>query len=303
MAKTPNAKSQFFLTDRPSYERNPADGIAAIENPNTHVPDMVVPVYELLSSGQEDGPLTRPAFFQLTDRFSRCWLLLDEHYHLNSGTKRDLVSDESKKLVAGMAKKPTERKKGKANLMKELRGCGVQSWSVKLAILSSFEKARGRHREVHPPCKTTWSTPTNYITYGEKVGILFALTNATDTTALDTAAGAGGSRLKGRMEDLLNRWKYVLFLIELPKTEDPNNTFNVTLLPNQSELEYSCNGTAKGGARNFEIADHRHVLVVPRFTALKTAESPRTLANAFGTPKSQSISRENYGCETHRWIQ
>ena len=176
-----------------------------------------------MHSGEEGRPLTRPEFAQLTQRFSR-HLLLEEHHHLHSDAKRDLFSDESKTLMTLMAKKPAERKKVGAKLMGVVRACEAQSWSVELAILNGFEKARGRHREVHPPCKATWSTPTNYITYGEKVGILFALTDATDTTALDTAAGTGGSKLKSRMEELLNRRKYVLFFIELPKTEDEDST-------------------------------------------------------------------------------
>ena len=69
----------------------------------------------------------------------------------------------------------------------------------------------------------------------------------------------------------------------------------MTLLPDQYELlrpfdaEYSCDGTAKENATNSEMVDRRHVLVVPRYTALKIAESPRALAKSFGNPKSAKI--------------
>ena len=164
----------------------------------------------------------------------------------------------------------------------------AQSWSVKLAIPKGFDFARGRHQEVHPPCKATWPTPANYITYCDKLGILFALTDGTDTTALDTAAGAGGSRPKSRMEELLYRRKYVLFFVEVPKTEDGGSTYIMMYIPNQYELKksfeenYSCGGS---NATNFEMPNRRHVLVVPRFTALKIAEKHRCLGQVFGTPR------------------
>ena len=160
---------------------------------------------------------------------------------------------------------------------------------------------------MHPPCKATWSTPTNYITYGDKLGILLALTGVTDTTALDIAAGAGGSRLKGRMEDLLHRWKYVLFFIEVPKTEDEDSTYNVMYLSNQYELllafnaEYEWAGT---NATSSEMPDRRHVIVVPRFTALKIAEKHRASAKAFATPKPAKIlSYTENDAERKLWLQ
>ena len=124
---------------------------------------------------------------------------------------------------------------------------------MKVAILKGFDLARGRHQEVHPPCKATWSTDTNYITYCDKVGILFALTDGTDTTALDLAAGAGGSRLKSRMEELLYRWKYVLFFVEVPKTEAEGSTYDVTMIPNQYGLKNGSKRTTNVTAQTRRI--------------------------------------------------
>ena len=80
------------------------------------------------------------------------------------------MCDVSERSALNRFEKATSRKEYLSRLWREQQ------------ILKGFEKARMRHQEVHPPCKATWATPTNYITYGEKLGILFALTDATDTT-------------------------------------------------------------------------------------------------------------------------
>ena len=167
----------------------------------------------------------------MTQRFTR-QILLEEQHHSNSDAKRGLFSEESKYLMAHMAKEVSKLRKVAKQTLTLLLDREALSWSVKVAILQGINWARGRKQEVHPPCKATWSTDTNYITYCNKIEILFALTNGTDTTALDIAAGAGGSRLKSRVEELLYRWKYVLFFIEVPKTEDEGSTYDVTMIPN-----------------------------------------------------------------------
>ena len=62
-------------------------------------------------------------------------------------------------MMAVMAKQLAHVKKVKNETVALLRDRGAQSWSVKPAILKGFDLARGRHQEVHPPCKATWSTP------------------------------------------------------------------------------------------------------------------------------------------------
>ena len=264
------------------YDPNPADGIVAIRNPTAQIPEELVPVYHFLQREAEEnppqpcGPLKRPGFLadQLTNRFTR-QLLLEEQHHSISDANRDLFSEESKYLMARMAKEDSKHKRAAKDTMNRLLDTEAQSWSVKVAILKGFDLARGRPQEVHPPCKATWSTDTNYITYCDKVGILFALTDGTDTTALDLAAGAGGSRLKSRMEKLLYRWEYVLFFVEVPKTEDEGSTYDVTMIPNQYGLKspfeekYEYDGANE---TNRKMPDRRHVLVVPRLTALKIAD-------------------------------
>ena len=182
--------------------------------------------------------------------------------------------------MAHMAKELSKLKKVAKQTVTLLLDREAQSWSVKVAILTGFGRARGRPQEVHPPCKATWSTDTNYITYCNKIEILFALTDGTETTALDIAAGAGGSRPKSRMEELLYRWKYVLFFVEVPKTEDEGSTYDVTMIPNPYaaktlfEENCKCDGS---NATNLKMPDRRNVLVVPRFTALKIADKHRFL--------------------------
>ena len=235
------------------------------------------------------GPLKRPKFVedQLTQRFTR-QILLEEQHHSNSDAKRGLFSEESKYLMAHMAKEVSKLRKVAKQTLTLLLDREALSWSVKVAILQGIDWARGRKQVVHPPCKATWSTETNYVTYCKKIGILFAVTDGADTTALDIAAGAGGSRLKCRMEELFYRWKYVLFFVEVPKTEAEGSTYVVTMIPNQYAVKTPFEGNYKCGGSNAmgrTMPDRRYVLVVPRFTALMIADKHRCLTGVFGAPK------------------
>jgi hypothetical protein len=228
----------------------------------------------------------------LTQRFTR-QILLEELHHSNSDGKRDLFSEESLSFMAHMAKDISKLKKVPKQTVTRLLDLEAQSWSVKVAMLQAIDRASGRKQEVHPPCKATWSTETNYVTYCKKIGILFAVTDGTDTTALDLAAGGGGTRLKSRMEELLYRWKYVLFFVEVPKTEQEGSTYKVTMIPNQYDLktpfegDYNCDGS---NAMGLTMPDRRHVLVVPRFTALKISDKHRCLNGVFSAPPKGGTS-------------
>ena len=207
--------------------------------------------------------------------------------------KRDLFSDESCSLMANMAMDVSKIIKLPKQELTRLLNREAQSWSVKVAMLQAIDQASGRKQEVHPPCKATWCTETNYVTYGKKIGILFAMTDATDTTVLDLAAGGGGTRLKSRMEELLYRWSYVLFFVEVPKTEEEDSTYKVTVIPNQYDVEtpfegdYKCDGS---NAMGTTMPDRKHVLVVPRFTALEISNKHRCLNGVFGDPKGKGAS-------------
>ena len=280
------------------YEPNPADGIVAILNPNATLPADVLPIYKFLHMDAQDpalcGPLKRPEFEEdptMTQRFSR-QILLEEQHHAKSHFKRDLFSDESCRLMAIMTMDVAKIQK--LPCISCLLDREAQSWSVKVAVLRAIDKASGRKQEVHPPCKATWCTETNYVMYGKKIGILFAMTDATDTTVLDLAAGGGGTRLKSRMEELLYRWSYVLFFVEVPKTEEGKaSTYKVTMIPNQYDLatpfegDYKCDGSNASGTT---MPDRKHVLVVPRFTAFEMSKKHRCLNRAFGEPKGKGAS-------------
>ena len=281
------------------YEANPADGIHAFLNPNATLPAEVLPLYKFLHMDAEDptrcGPLKRPEFAEdptMTQRFAR-QILLEEQHHAKSHGKRDLFSDESCSLMANMAMDVSKIIKLPKQELTRLLNREAQSWSVKVAMLQAIDRASGRKQEVHPPCKATWCTETNYVTYCKKIGILFAMTDATDTTVLDLAAGGGGTRLKSRMEELLYRWSYVLFFVEVPKTEEEDSTYKVTVIPNQYDVEtpfegdYKCDGS---NAMGTTMPDRKHVLVVPRFTALEISDKHRCLNGAFGDPKGKGAS-------------
>ena len=127
------------------YVPNPEAGIVAILNPTAQLSEVLLPVYHFLRSAAEEspsrpcGPLKRAELLedQLTLRFTRS-LLLKEHHHLNSDAKRDLFSEESKTLMAVMAKQLAHIKK-----VKKKRDSGSPSRSGGAGVVSEARDPEG----------------------------------------------------------------------------------------------------------------------------------------------------------------